>query len=64
MRGVANIAPEHKSATSAYEKATGNTSDIYCISTTIIIMSIYQICSGVVVADFVGDWTEKRRVLS
>lgn len=28
MRGVANIAPEHKSATSASEKATGNTSDI------------------------------------
>lgn len=64
MRGVANIAPEHKSATSASEKATGNTSDIYSISTTILITSIYQICSGLVVADSVGDWAEKQRVLS
>lgn len=40
MRGVANIAPEHKSATSASEKATGNTSDIYNLSTTIMITSI------------------------
>lgn len=64
MRGVANIAPEHKSATSASEKATGNSSDIYSISTTIILTNIYQICSEVVVADSVGDWAEKRRVLS
>lgn len=64
MRGVANIAPEHKSATSSYEKATGNASDIYSRSTTIIIMSIYQIFSGVVEADSVGDWTNKRRFLS